>query len=57
MDFVAMTMYFDTLKELGGDAKSKVVFLPSTPGAAGDFLNQIRNAFITGIESGENPTT
>ena len=51
MDFVAMTMYFDTLKELGGDARSKVVFLPSTPGAAGEFLNQIRNAFLTGVET------
>ena len=45
MDLVALTQYFDTLQILGGDARSKVVFLPSNPGASGDFMNQIRVAF------------
>jgi regulator of protease activity HflC (stomatin/prohibitin superfamily) len=51
MDMVVVTQYFDTLERLGGDARSKVVFLPSTPGAVGDFMNQIRVAFASGMEA------
>ncbi|MDD5190134.1 MAG: SPFH domain-containing protein [Dehalococcoidales bacterium] len=51
MDLVALTQYFDTLQVLGGDARAKVIFLPSNPGAAGDFLNQIRMAFASGLET------
>ncbi len=57
MDMVVVTQYFDTLERLGGDARSKVVFLPSTPGAVGDFMNQIRTAFASSLEAdtGEEP--
>jgi len=48
---VALTQYFDTLQILGGDARSKVVFLPSNPGASGDFMNQIRVAFSSAMET------
>jgi regulator of protease activity HflC (stomatin/prohibitin superfamily) len=51
MDMVVVTQYFDTLERLGGDARSKVVFLPSTPGAVGDFMNQIRAAFASSLEA------
>ena len=51
MDMVVVTQYFDTLERLGGDARSKVVFLPSTPGAVGDFMNQIRTAFASSLET------
>ena len=51
MDLVALTQYFDTLQILGGDARSKVVFLPSNPGASGDFMNQIRVAFSSAMET------
>lgn len=51
MDLVALTQYFDTLQLLGADARSKVVFLPSGPGAPGEFLNQIRLAFATAQEA------
>ena len=51
MDLVALTQYFDTLQLLGADARSKVVFLPSGPGAPGEFLNQIRMAFATALEA------
>jgi len=57
MDMVVVTQYFDTLERLGGDARSKVVFLPSTPGAVGDFMNQIRTAFASSMEAatGDEP--
>lgn len=51
MDLVALTQYFDTLQVLGGDARAKVIFLPSNPGAAGEFLNQIRVAFASSMEA------
>jgi regulator of protease activity HflC (stomatin/prohibitin superfamily) len=51
MDLVALTQYFDTLQLLGADARSKVIFLPSNPGAVGDFLDEIRVAFSSALES------
>jgi len=51
IDMVLLTQYFDTLHALGSDARSKVVFLPSTPGAVGEFMNQIRAAVASGLES------
>jgi len=50
MDLVALTQYFDTLQMLGADARSKVVFLPSNPGAMGNFMNEIRMAFASAME-------
>jgi regulator of protease activity HflC (stomatin/prohibitin superfamily) len=50
MNMVIVTQYFDTLERLGGDARSKVVFLPSSPGAVGDFMNQIRTAIASAEE-------
>jgi len=50
-DFVVLTQYFDTLKELGTDARSKVVFMPSNPGAVGEFRDGIRGAFLQAIEA------
>jgi regulator of protease activity HflC (stomatin/prohibitin superfamily) len=50
MDMVIITQYFDTLEKLGGDARSKVVFLPSSPGAVGEFMNQIRTSVASAEE-------
>lgn len=51
IDMVLLTQYFDTLHALGADARSKVVFLPSTPGALGELMNQIRMTMASGLES------
>jgi len=54
-EIVMMTMitqYFDTMEKLGADARSKVVFLPSSPSAVGDFMNQIRVAIASAEEVG-----
>jgi regulator of protease activity HflC (stomatin/prohibitin superfamily) len=51
MELVIVTQYFDTMERLGSDARSKVVFLPSSPGAVGDFMNQIRMAMASADEA------
>ncbi len=51
MDLVALTQYFDTLQVLGGDSRAKVIFLPSNPGAIGNYMNEIRTAFASGMEA------
>ncbi len=51
MDLVALTQYFDTLQVLGSDARSKVVFLPSNPGAIGNYMNEIRATFASAMEA------
>ena len=42
MDMVMMIQYIDTLKEIGGNSKSYVVFIPHSPGNINDLLTQIR---------------
>ncbi len=51
MNMVVITQYFDTLDRLGADARSKVVFLPSNPGAVGDMMQQMTTAFAVGQEA------
>jgi regulator of protease activity HflC (stomatin/prohibitin superfamily) len=50
MNMVIITQYFDTLDRLGADARSKIIFLPNTPGAVGDLMSQIRMAFASAAE-------
>ncbi len=54
MDLVALTQYFDTLQVLGADSRTKVIFLPSNPGAIGNYMNEIRTAFASSLEAGVN---
>ena len=46
MALVLMTQYFDTLKEIGAQAKSNVIFMPNAPGAQAEFLQQIQNVVM-----------
>jgi regulator of protease activity HflC (stomatin/prohibitin superfamily) len=57
MDLVALTQYFDTLQIVGADSRTKVIFLPSNPGAFGNYMSEIRTAFTSGLEaeSGDLP--
>jgi len=50
MNLVLITQYFDTLKEIGGQAKTNTILLPHSPGGMKDFMEQIRNTIITGNE-------
>ncbi len=51
MDLVALTQYFDTLQVLGADSRTKVIFLPSNPGAIGNYMNEIRTVFASSLEA------
>ncbi len=50
MMLVLMTQYFDTLKEIGAQAKSNTILVPHSPGAMPDFFGQIRDAIMVGAE-------
>src|ERR1700761_9178815 len=41
MALVLLTQYFDTLRDIGTRGGTNTLFLPNTPGAAGDFQQQI----------------
>lgn len=47
MDMVLMIQYIDTLKEIGGNSKSNVVFVPHSPGNVGDISDQIRETVFS----------
>ena len=46
--FVMMTQYFDTLREIGAQAKSNTLIVPHSPGALTDIGAQLREAVIVG---------
>ena len=48
MTLVVLTQYFDTLKEIGADAKSNVLFVPSDPQGMAGASNQILQALLAG---------
>jgi regulator of protease activity HflC (stomatin/prohibitin superfamily) len=50
LNLVLLTQYFDTLKEIGVSAGSKVILTPHSPGALSDISSEIRNAVLTGTE-------
>ncbi|HEY5048808.1 MAG TPA: SPFH domain-containing protein [Rhizomicrobium sp.] len=53
MQLVLLTQYFDTMKEIGISAGSKVILMPHTPAGMTDILEQLRTAIITGNEAGK----
>jgi regulator of protease activity HflC (stomatin/prohibitin superfamily) len=46
MRMVVLTQYFDTIKEIGVSAGSKVIFLPNSPQGMTDISAQIRDAVL-----------
>jgi regulator of protease activity HflC (stomatin/prohibitin superfamily) len=52
MNLVLMTQYFDTLKEVGANARTNTILLPHSPGALADLTEQFRNAMITAEQVG-----
>jgi regulator of protease activity HflC (stomatin/prohibitin superfamily) len=48
---VLLTQYFDTLKEIGVSAGSKVIMLPHAPAGMADIADQITKAIIAGDEA------
>jgi regulator of protease activity HflC (stomatin/prohibitin superfamily) len=54
MALVLMTQYFDTLKEVGAQARSNTILVPHSPGAMPDFFQQIQNAIMIGSSGAES---
>ncbi|HUO99706.1 MAG TPA: SPFH domain-containing protein [Rhizomicrobium sp.] len=51
LNLVLLTQYFDTLKEIGVSAGSKVILTPHAPGGMADLSQQLSSAIITGTEA------
>lgn len=51
LNLVLLTQYFDTLKEIGVSAGSKVILTPHAPGGMADLTQQLSAAIITGQEA------
>lgn len=52
MSLVLLTQYFDTLRDIGTRGGTNTLFLPNSPGAAGDFQQQI----LAGLRGSQLPT-
>lgn len=50
MQFVLMTQYFDTIKDIGSNGKNSSILMPHSPGAMKDFQNQIISGTFVGNE-------
>jgi regulator of protease activity HflC (stomatin/prohibitin superfamily) len=51
MALVLLTQYFDTLRDIGTRGGTNTLFLPNSPGAAGEFQTQI----LAGLRGGATP--
>ena len=50
MQFVLMTQYFDTIRDIGSNSKNSSILMPHSPGGMRDFQNQIINGTFIGNE-------
>ncbi len=48
MQFVLMTQYFDTIKDIGSNSKNSSILMPHSPGGMKDFQNQIISGTFIG---------
>jgi len=51
LKLVLMTQYFDTMKDIGVSAGSKVILMPHTPGGMTDIADQLRASIISANEA------
>ncbi len=51
LKLVLMTQYFDTMKDIGTSAGSKVILMPHSPGGMTDIAEQLRASIITANET------
>ncbi|HEX4157145.1 MAG TPA: SPFH domain-containing protein [Rhizomicrobium sp.] len=51
LKLVLMTQYFDTMKEIGVSAGSKVILMPHTPSGMSDIAEQLRTSIISSNEA------
>ena len=48
MQFVLMTQYFDTIKDIGANSKNSSILMPHSPGGMKDFQSQIISGTFIG---------
>lgn len=46
MDMIMITQYFDTMKDIGANARSNAIFMPHQPGGIGDVASQLRQGIL-----------
>ena len=54
MQFVLMTQYFDTIKDIGANSKNSSILMPHSPGGMKEFQNQIISGTYVGNAMTEN---
>jgi regulator of protease activity HflC (stomatin/prohibitin superfamily) len=53
MQFVLMTQYFDTIKDVGANSKNSSILIPHSPGGLKEFRDQIIQGTYIGKEMGD----
>jgi len=56
MDMVLMIQYIDTLKEIGGNSNSNIVFVPHSPGNVNNLASQIQETVFAAQKLNNNGT-
>ena len=56
MQFVLMTQYFDTIKDIGANSKNSSILMPHSPGGMRAFQDQIISGTVVGNKLNENET-
>ena len=54
MQFVLMTQYFDTIKDIGANSKNSSILMPHSPGGMKDFQDQIIKGTYVGSQLDNN---
>lgn len=54
MQFVLMTQYFDTIKDIGANSKNSSILMPHSPGGMRDFQEQIIRGTYVGNQLGHD---
>lgn len=54
MQFVLMTQYFDTIKDIGANSKNSSILMPHSPGGMKEFQDQIIAGTFIGAEMKDN---
>lgn len=54
MQFVLMTQYFDTIKDIGANSKNSSILIPHSPGAMKDYQQEIIQGTFLGQKLNEN---
>jgi regulator of protease activity HflC (stomatin/prohibitin superfamily) len=54
MQFVLMTQYFDTIKDIGANSKNSSILMPHSPGGMRDFQDQIIQGTFVGSKLKDN---